>query len=92
MILDNLRFVVLACIRCRFTTLISVLELIDVLVACTLHPSTVLIVTDLSIEHFGVGSALTNVNVELCNHPVIELLLTPGPHRHIKLSLLLFFL
>ena len=89
MVLNDLRFVVLARIRCRFTTIIGVLELIEVLVTCALHPGAILIVANLSIEHFGVGSALAHVDVKLCHHPVIELLLTPCSHGHIKLAFLL---
>jgi len=92
MVLNYLRLVVYARIRCRFTALISILELIDVLVTCALDAGSVLIVTDLSIEDFGVGAALAHVDVELGHHPVIELLLTPSPHGHIKLAFLLLLL
>lgn len=40
----------------------------------------------MSIEEFGIGSPLANINVILSRHLLFELFFSPGAHRDIKLT------
>ena len=64
----------------------GLLELVYVLKAGSLLAFLLISLIQLSIEKFSVGSALANIYIILSLHLILELLLSAGPHRNIKLA------